>query len=145
MGVTRADAVSRSLAQGKRGGVFFLHGDEELLKERLAAEIIEAHLDAGTRDFNLDQLRGGDLETETLGSVLATPPMLAEWRVVVVRDAQQLAGAPRSRAVIEQLLQKPVPGLVVILLATIPLGSTAKFYDQLRRGATAVDLASLPE
>ena len=145
MAVTRAEAVSRSLAQGKRGGVFFLSGDEELLKERLAAEIIEAHLDAGTRDFNLDQLRGGDLETETLGSVLATPPMLAEWRVVVVRDAQQLAGAPRSRAVIEQLLQKPVPGLVVILLATIPAGSTAKFYDQLRRGATAVELVSLSE
>ncbi len=98
MGLTRADAVSRALAQGRRGGVFFLFGDEDLLKERLAAEIIEAHLDPSTRDFNLDQLRGGDLEAETLGSVLATPPMLAEWRVVVVRDAQQLAGAPRSRA-----------------------------------------------
>src|SRR5512132_1044536 len=119
MPVSRADAVVRALAQGRRGGVYFLFGDEELLKERLAAQIVEAHLDPSTRDFNLDQLRGGDVEAETLGSVLATPPMLAEWRVVVVRDAQALAGAPRSRAVVEQLLDRATPDLAVILLASI--------------------------
>src|SRR5512138_915338 len=109
MGLTRADAVLRALAQGRRGGTFFLFGDEELLKERLAAQIVEAHLDPSTRDFNLDQLRGGSLDGETLGSVLATPPMLAEYRVVVVREAQQLAGAARTRALIEELLEHPVP------------------------------------
>jgi DNA polymerase-3 subunit delta len=145
MALTRADAVLRALAQGRRGGVFFIFGDEELLKERLAAQIVDAHLDPSTRDFNLDQLRGGDMEAETLGSVLATPPMLAEWRVVVVRDAQALAGAPRSRATVEQLLDRPVPGLALVLLTNIPDGSKAQFYERLKREAVAVELASLPE
>jgi DNA polymerase III subunit delta len=145
MAVTRADAVLRALGQGRRGGVFFLFGDEELLKERLASQIVDAHLDPSTRDFNLDQLRGGDMEAETLGSVLATPPMLAEWRVVLVRDAQVLAGAPRGRATIEQLLDKPTPGLALVLLANIPDGSKAQFYERLKREAVAVELASLPE
>ena len=145
MPLTRADAVLRALDQGRRGGVFFLFGDEELLKERLAAQIVEAHLDPATRDFNLDQLRGGAAEPETLGSILATPPMLAEWRVVVVREAQQLAGAPRSRAIVEQLLDRPVPGLVLILLTDIPESSKAQFYERLKREAVAVELASLPE
>lgn len=145
MGLTRADAVLRALAQGRRGGVFFLFGDEELLKERLAAQIVDAHLDPATRDFNLDQLRGGALDAETLGSMLATPPMLAEWRVVVVREAQQIAGAPRSRALIEQLLDRPVPGLALVLLTDIPQGSSAQFYNRLKRDAVAVELASLPE
>jgi len=143
--LTRADAVQRSLAQGRLGGVYFLFGDEELLKERLAAQIVEAHLDPATRDFNLDQLRAGDVEAETLGSVLATPPMLAQWRVVVIRDAQALAGAARSRASIEQLLDRPVDGLAVILLTTIPEGSKAAFYDRLKREATAVELKSLSD
>ncbi len=145
MGLTRADAVLRAMAQGRRGGTFFLFGDEELLKERLAAQIVEAHLDPSTRDFNLDQLRGGSLDAETLGSVLATPPMLAEWRVVVVREAQQIAGAPRTRALIEQLLEHPVPGLALILLTDIPQGSSAQFYNRLKRDAVAVELASLSE
>ncbi len=145
MSLTRADAVVRALAQGRRGGLFFLFGDEELLKERLAAQIVEAHLDPSTRDFNLDQLRGGSLDAETLGSVLATPPMLAEWRVVVLREAQQLAGAARARAVVEGLLERPVPGLVLILLADIPDGSKAQFYERLKREAVSVELASLAE
>lgn len=145
MGVVRADAALHELAGGRRGGVFFLFGDEELLKERLATRIVEAHLDPATRDFNLDQLRGGALDAETLGSVLATPPMLAEWRVVVVREAQQIAGAPRARALIEGLLDRPVPGLALILLTDIPPGSTAQFYNRLKRDAAAVELASLPE
>ncbi len=145
MGLTRADAVLRALAQGRRGGTFFLFGDEELLKERLTAQIVSAHLDPSTRDFNLDQLRGGALDAETLGSVLATPPMLAEYRVVVLREAQQLAGAPRARAFVEGLLERPVPGLVLILLADIPDGSKAQFYERLKREAVSVELASLPE
>jgi len=145
MGLTRADAVLRALAQGRRGGIFFLFGGEELLKERLAAQIVEAHLDPATRDFNLDQLRGGTVDAEALGSVLATPPMLAEYRVVVVREAQQLAGAPRSRALVEQLLDRPVPGLALILLTDIPDASKAQFYERLKREAVAVELATLPE
>lgn len=141
----RADAVQRALAQGKRGGVYFLYGDGELLKERLAAQIVDAHLDPAMRDFNLDQLRAGDVEAETLGSVLATPPMLAEWRVVVIREAQELAGAARSRATVEQLLEKPVPGLVVILLTTIPSGSKAAFYDRLKKSPLAVELNNLSD
>lgn len=145
MALTRPDAIERALAQGRLGGVYFLFGDEELLKERLAAQIVAAHLDPATRDFNLDQLRASDVETETLGSVLATPPMLAEWRVVVIREAQALAGAARARASIERLLDRPVPGLVVILLTTIPDGSKAAFYERLKRDALAVELKSLSE
>ncbi len=102
MAVTRADAVLRDLAKGRRGGTYYLFGDQELLKERLAARIVQAHLDPSTRDFNLDELRGGELSAETLASVMATPPMLAQWRVVVVQDAQALAGAARMREAEEQ-------------------------------------------
>ena len=145
MGVTRAEAVLRDLQKGRRGGTYFLFGDQELLKERLAASIVAAHLDPGTRDFNLDELRGGELTAETLASVMATPPMMAQWRVVVVREAQALAGAARMREAVEQHLIRPIDGLVLILLVTIPERSTAQFYRRLEKEAVSVELSSLPE
>jgi DNA polymerase-3 subunit delta len=52
--------------------------------------VVAAAVDEATRDFNLDIRQGGELDAETLGSLLSTPPMMAERRVVVVRDAVAL-------------------------------------------------------
>jgi DNA polymerase-3 subunit delta len=139
-----ADKLAKALARGTRGGVFFLFGDEEFLKEEAADALVAAHLDPATKDFNFDELRGGSLDPETLASVCATPPMLAEWRVVVVREAQVLATAARARAVVEELVRKPVPGLALILVAQLPDRSKAKFWDLLRKSATAVEFGALP-
>lgn len=143
MPLLSTDKLFRALKSGDLGGVFFLFGDDEFLKEETAARIVEAHLDPATRDFNLDQLRGSDLELEALASVLQTPPLMAEWRVVVVREAQALAGSPKTRAVIERLLDRPVPGLAVVLLAQLPERSKAQFYEVLKRKARSVEFAPL--
>lgn len=139
------DRLTRALAAGQRGGVFFLWGDEEFLKEEAAQRIAAAHLDPTTRDFNFDQFRGNELDPETLASRLETPPLMAEWRVVIIRDAQALASSSRLRAAIEALLERPVPGLAVVLLARIPERSRARFYQRLKRQATAIELARLSE
>ncbi|HEX6939738.1 MAG TPA: DNA polymerase III subunit delta [Longimicrobiales bacterium] len=143
MPVLSPDRLLRAIDNGERGGVYFLFGDEEFLKEEAAARIIEAHLDPATRDFNLDQLRGTELDVEQLASVVQTPPMMAEWRVVVVREAQGLAASPRARAVVEELLQRTPPGLALVLLAQLPEKSKAKFYDVLKRGARSAEFARL--
>ncbi|HEX6589733.1 MAG TPA: DNA polymerase III subunit delta [Longimicrobiales bacterium] len=142
--VTR-EAIARRIAQGQGGGIYYLYGDEEQQKEEAAQAIVDAHLDPATRDFNYDQLDGRTLEPETLASVLQTPPMMADWRVVVVRDAHELAKAARTRDVIEALLDAPPPGLALLLLATVPAKSTAKFYKRLASEAKAMEFAPLSE
>ncbi len=86
------------VVQGSPGGVFFLHGEDEHRKGEAVQALVDAHLDPETRDFNLDVLRGSEVNVEDLARVLATPPMMAEHRVVVVRGAEAFAGAARSRA-----------------------------------------------
>src|SRR5688500_17530417 len=113
MALTSPEKLMKALASSKRGGIFFLFGEEEFLKEEAAVAIATAHLDPATRDFNYDQLRGGDVEAETLASIANTPPMMAEWRVVIVRDAQALATNTRVRTAVESLLDRPVPGLAL--------------------------------
>jgi DNA polymerase III subunit delta len=135
--------VARALARGRRGGIFFLWGEDEYRREELTASIVSAHLDPATRDFNYDQLRGSDVEPETLLSMCATPPMMAEWRVVVVRDVQALGANARGRAVLEKLLDLPVTGLALVLSAQLAERASGKIYDRLKKGTVSVHLAPL--
>lgn len=129
------------------GAVFFLHGDEDYLREEAVARVISAYLDPATRDFNHDQMRGSDVSAEQLASMLATPPMMAEYRVVLVRDAQGLSN--RAREVVETVAATTPVGLILVLSAAIPQGSKAKFYANLQKSAVsvefpAVDVMDLP-
>jgi DNA polymerase III subunit delta len=135
-------ALEKLRAQPSSATVF-LHGEEEFLREEGVREVLSVVLDSATRDFNLDQLRGSDADPETLASMLATPPMMANYRVVLVRDAQGLS--PKAREAVEQFLERPSPGSVLILSGTIPSGSKAKFYGTLKKEALAVEMGAMDE
>jgi len=131
-------ALTRLLEGTPPGGAFYVAGDEEHMREQAVARIVAAHLEEATRDFNFDQLRGADVVPEALASLLATPPMMAEWRVVVVREAQALSA--RARDVIAAVAAAPPPGLVLIVSAP---GTKAKFYDELKKHARSVEFKPL--
>jgi DNA polymerase-3 subunit delta len=131
-------ALQRALDTNPPGGAFYVGGEEEHMREQAVARIVAAHLDDATRDFNYDQLRGADAAPEALASLLATPPMMAEWRVVVLREAQALS--PRARDVVTSVVAAPPPGLVFVVSAP---GSKAKFYDELKKHARSVEFKAL--
>lgn len=131
------------------GGAFYLHGDDHFRKEEELRRLIELHADAAARDFNLDLLRGTEVDAETLASVLATPPMMATWRVVVLREVEGLAASKHARDALLDVVKAPPPGLALLMSCTVPDGSKAKMYKELEKAATsvgfsAVDQADLP-
>lgn len=126
-----------------RGGVFYLYGEDEFRKDEAVRALVDAHLDPATRDFNFDPLRGGDVEPEQLASVIATPPMMAEWRVVVVREVEALAASSRFRQILTDAAESPPPGLALILSCTVPDRSKAKFYREMARLAQSVEFRSV--
>ena len=138
----RPAALAKRLQQAA-GGVFFFHGEETFLREEAVRRVVDAHLDPASRDFNLDQLRAGDVTGETLASVIATPPMMAEWRVVVLRDAQALPN--KAREALVETSAAPPSGLALVVTADIPAGSRAKFYRDLRKHALSVEFSALAE
>ncbi len=130
-------------ADGPPGGVFYLHGEDEFRKEEVAKRLAEAHLDSSTRDFNLDRLRGSEVDVETLASILATPPMMAEWRVVFLRETEGLASSARARELLVETAESPPPGLALILLCSPPARSSARFYKDLRKVCRAHEFSAL--
>jgi DNA polymerase-3 subunit delta len=108
--------ILRDATRDKRfASAYYLHGEDDFLKEQAVGQLVEAAVDPATRDFNFEVRRGGELDAETLGSLLGTPPMMAERRVLVVRDV----GALRkdARAMLDRYLESPAPDAVVILVA----------------------------
>jgi DNA polymerase III subunit delta len=144
MPVQSHERLTRQLREGVKGGVYFLFGEEDHLRQAATRDIVEAHLDPGTRDFNLDEVRGTDVAPETLASLIATPPMMSEWRVVVVRDAQALAVSSTTRAILDDVATRPPPGLALVLLADLG-DSQAKIWGELKKKTTAVGFARLSD
>lgn len=139
----RPAQLDRTLRDRVAGGAFFFFGDEDYLREEAASRVVAAYLDPATRDFNFDQLRGGDVSAEDLASILATPPMMAEHRVVVVRDAQGLSAT--ARTAVEQAVADPPAGTILVLSAAIPSGSKARFYDTLKKAAVSIEFSRLSQ
>ena len=131
--------------RGKRGGAFYVHGEDHFRKEEVIRALVEAHIDPATRDFNLDQLRGTEVDPQDLASVLATPPMMAEWRVVVLREVEGLSGSKNAREELLRVAANPPPGLAFVMSCTVPKGSKAKFYTDLARASHSVELAAMSE
>lgn len=132
-------ATYRRALGARRGGVFYLHGEDDFRKREAAREIAEAHLDSASRDFNFDVMSGPELDVRDFASVLATPPMMAEWRVVLVHDAEALAQLPAARRIVLETAASPPPGLALILTATRPPRSRARFYRDMARAARSLE------
>lgn len=97
---------------------YLFWGDDEWRKDAALRELLRGAVDPASRDFNLDQMRGADLDADNVGTLLGTPPMMADRRVVVIRD---VAGMKKpARAALEKYLAKPVSDVVLAL--TLPTG-----------------------
>ncbi|MDE3052369.1 MAG: DNA polymerase III subunit delta [Gemmatimonadota bacterium] len=126
-----------ALRSGHFDPVYYIHGDEEQLKDEAVRQLLGVAVDPATQAFNLDQRKGGDLDAEALGTMLATPPMMADRRVVVVRDVESLR--KDARGLLDRYLRHPSPDMVLVLVA----GPGAKPDRALTGATTAVEYAPL--
>jgi len=95
---------------------YYFHGEDDYLKNEELRRLIDAAVDPATRDFNFETVRGADIDAEMLGSILGTPPMMADRRMIVIRDVNALK--KDARAVLEAYLKSPAPDLVLVLLSS---------------------------
>lgn len=132
-------AFDKSLKRGEFERVYYFHGDDDFLKERAVRALVAAAVDPSTRDFNLDIRAAAELDAEMLGSLLGTPPMMAERRAVVVRDVAALK--KDVRAVLDRYLASPAADVVLALVA--PAGEKAKVDKALEVRAATIEFKPL--
>jgi DNA polymerase III subunit delta len=135
------DTLLRGLQKGTLARVYYLHGPEDILKEEAIAAILDRALDPSLRDFNLDQRSAGQLDPDAVMTLCTTLPMLAERRVVVLREIEGWKRRPKTRAAFLTYLEHPVPETVVVLVQ----GAGESMEDRdFARGAVSVRCDPLP-
>ena len=110
-------AFYKSIASRSFERAYSIHGDEEFLKDAAVRQLLAAALDPATRDFNLDIRDAASVSAEELASLLATPPMMADRRIVLVRDAASLR--KDARAAVDHFLERPASQNADIVLVLV--------------------------
>src|SRR5256885_14653022 len=116
MGALTFDALLRSLKQGVPDPVYYLHGDEDVLKDEAVRALVDRAVDPAARDFNLDQRSAPELDAEAFHALVNTPPMLAATRAVVVRGLEQLKKTAKLRQELLRYLESPNPTTLLVLV-----------------------------
>ena len=124
------------IAKGDIRPFYLLHGDEEYEREALVASMIEALVPAQTRDFNLDVLRAERLEVLDFFQFYETYPMMAESRLIVLRDAEALA-ADQCRG-LERVFAAPVETSQLLVVGR-KVDMRRKFFRELSRKGRALE------
>ena len=112
---------------------YYICGEDDFQKEDAMKQLIGVAVDPGMSDFNLDVRRAQDIDAKTLDALLSSMPMMAERRVLVIRDAGALK--KDTRKTIEQYLGTPSADVLLILVEA----SAGKTDKELARLTTVLE------
>ncbi len=104
------EAIVRDVRAGKIAPIYYLMGEESYYIDMLSDFIADTLLKPEERDFNLDVLYGLETNMAKIVDLARAYPMMAERRVVLVREAQAL----RSLEGLEAYLQHLTPTTVLV-------------------------------
>lgn len=91
--------------------IYFLHGEESYFTDLIEASVINYALDDSERDFNQTIVYGKDCTGDQLLSYLREFPMMAQRRLVVLREAQQF----RDLDVLTEYAQQPNASTILVI------------------------------
>ncbi|HMF87204.1 MAG TPA: DNA polymerase III subunit delta [Gemmatimonadaceae bacterium] len=117
MSASSLKTVRDAIKRRSFDGAYFITGEDDYQKDDAVRQLVEAALEPALRDFNLDTRRAADLDAETLGVLLSTPPMMSDRRVIVLREVNALK--KDARKALDQYLKSPVTDLLLIMTAAV--------------------------
>lgn len=105
------DSIMRDLQARHFSPIYILMGEESYFIDKISDYIAENVLQPEERDFNQNIVFGSDINAAQIVDLAKGYPMMAEYRVVIVKEAQNLRGTD----VIEKYLKNPVKSTILVL------------------------------
>src|SRR5688500_5656513 len=137
MSASALKTLRDALKGGTFDGAYYICGEDDSQKEDATKQLIAAAVEPGMRDFNVEVHRAQELDARSLDAALSALPMLADRRVVVIRDSGALKKDPRKT--LERYLANPSPDVMVLLVES----SGGKTDKDLVRNCTSLEFDSL--
>ena len=106
------NALLKDLKVGKFKPVYFLQGEEPYFIDEISNYISQNVLDEGERDFNQSVLYGKEIEIQNILNEAKQYPMMADYRVVIVKEAQELV---RTIANLHDYILNPTHTTILVI------------------------------
>ncbi len=119
--------------------IYLLHGEERWFIDRLQALLLENALQPHEKDFNLDLLYGHETDARQALNACQAFPMMAERRVVIIRDFDRM----KENALFKGLAEQPNPACVVFLVCAGKPNMSRHPYRALKSAGKAVEFKAL--
>jgi DNA polymerase-3 subunit delta len=120
--------------------LYFFYGDETFLIEEVVDSLVEHAVDPAMKEFNFDLFHGNEIDGKKIVSLAAAYPMMAERRVVIIKDFDRVNG----KDVLEPYLEKPSVTTVLVLISSSP-DFRKKPYSLIKKLGVAYEAASLKD
>ena len=103
--------LQKEIRNKKFEKIYFLHGEEPYFIDVLTKAIQDNALEESERDFNQSILYGKDAEVLSLISELKSYPMMAERRLVILKEAQYFKAIEQ----LESYLENPANSTIFVI------------------------------
>lgn len=134
---TALKTLRDAIKKGSFDGVYYVYGEDDFQKDDAVRQLVNAGIEPAMRDFNMETLRAAEVTAKSMDAALAALPMLADRRIVLIRDASALR--KDARKVLDQYLETPSPDIMVILVEA----SGGKTDKELARNTTPLEFEYL--
>lgn len=121
--------------------IYFIYGDEPFLMDELQHLLLENALAPHEKDFNLDVFYGADSQGVNVVAACNAFPMMAERRVVIVREFEKLNG----NILLADYVKHPNPTCVVFLICNKKPALNTNPYKALYANATSIEIKALKD
>jgi len=106
------NAILKDIQNKKLKPIYLLHGEEPFYIDQIADTIAETVLPEEQRSFNQTVLYGRDVTVEDIATSAKRYPMMADYQVIIVKEAQDLV---RQIEQLENYAANPQPTTVLVL------------------------------
>ena len=105
------DSIMSDLKARKFLPVYYLMGDESYYIDQISDYIAENVLQPEERDFNQTILFGSDVNASQVADTARRYPMMSEYQVVIVKEAQNI----KNTEALEKYFKQPMPSTILVM------------------------------
>ena len=105
------ERITGEIAARKFAGIYLLMGEEGYFIDAVAEQLAASILDEAARAFNQITVYGRDSDAGQIVNLCRQMPMMGQYQVVIVKEAQQLKGLDK----LALYTQKPSPTTILVI------------------------------
>ncbi|GAB3988792.1 DNA polymerase III subunit delta [Spirosoma daeguense] len=115
--IAAVDTLLKDIRNKRIAPVYLIHGDEPYYLDRIAEELEKVAIPVTERGFNQFVLFGKDTDVGAVLNYARRYPFMAERQLVLVKEAQQMAGVndKSAQTLLEDYALNPLPSTILML------------------------------